>query len=786
MMRSIIKMLLANLRHKKGSFTGVIILMTILTLSYAITINNTRNLEQTADESFTARQIGDLIFQLYDSPSAEITDVLRSHPEIAGIREEHHLVMDAPMLINGEEYTDIDYLRCEQDTDLVFGGDLKSLYAHTPLNPGEVYLSYKLSRAAAYAPGSRIRLVTGSGSEEIFTVRGYYQEVVDNTQGIMLLCPSDFDRLYAGRDDVFDSGHVLFGTVELHISLQKGTDLRALEKALKEECSLYDEAWTVSTKEELWTAVTVMTSTGTRILAVYVLLLVVIVLIVIGNSIGTAVETEYVNLGILKAVGFGKKQLRAVWFLQYSLAVLIGSVLGIVLSVPATEFFGSLFSRLSNIVTSNAPAVGRCALAASAILLVCMIYVVLATSRIGRISPVRAISGGHSEIYFDSRLQMRIRKRGLSFFLAMRQLTSRMRSYLGSLMIVSLLVFFLCTVMIFTGGINADLFVTPTGDIEMNMLSGTFTQEHEPELRALCDRYDPEAEILLWTGRYMYAEDEKTLAEDYHQKAMFTNPLEGRVPDYGNEITVTELFAQKMQKQIGDTVTVKYGGKRADFVITGFIQSVHNLGGAVIQMTDEGGRRIGVEAPDRGYVQLTDLSQKTALTDALNSEMSEYFTAKEFEPNAYMKDILDTVDIIMKAVKWAVYSVTLLFAAVVVTMICRRTFLKERTDIGIFKAVGFSVPLLRRPVPLLRRQFAERFLLIAVIGSAVGCAAAALFSRRLLSVLMRFIGISRFGADFTWEIFLLPALAVSAAFFLFAYFASRRVRSVSVRELISE
>ena len=199
----------------------------------------------------------------------------------------------------------------------------------------------------------------------------------------------------------------------------------------------------------------------------------------------------------------------------------------------------------------------------------------------------------------------------------------------------------------------------------------------------------------------------------------------------------------------------------------------------VLEMTAEGGSRLGIDSLDYGYVRLSDLSQKTALTNALNEEMSEYLSAREFEPGAYMADIIDMVNLVMQIIIFAVYGVSLVFAAVVVTMICRRVFLRERTDLGIFRALGFSVPSLRL-------QFALRFLLIAVVGSAAGCLAALLGTGRLLSLLMQMIGISRFGADFTWKTLLLPSAAVSAAFFLCTYLTSRRVRKVSVRELVTK
>ncbi|GEM_PF-618009 len=775
--RSILKLLSANLRYKKGAFTGIVLLMAIMTLSYAITVSNNRNLEQTISERFDAEQIGDWIFMFVESqPEETIADLRKKHPEITQVWEERVLNLDAPVRSGDTENSDLTELKCDREIKQIFNEKLNGFQPHTPLQPGEVYLSYKLHKLEPYAIGSRIQIKTKNGYDETFTVKGYYQEVAAGTVGTALLHPADFDRIYNEKSDPWLAlRRSVYSQVNLHVCVQEGTDLRALQKTLKQECHLFQDAVSVVTKEEQQYYVMVMSATGTRIVCVFTILLVVIVLIVIGNSISTTIEMEYTDLGILKANGFHSGQLRAVWVLHYTIAILLGSVIGILLSVPATHYMGRLYTELTFILTSNQTAYGRCMLAALAILLICMIFVIFATRQIGRVSPVRAISGGYREIYFDSPLHMRIRKRGLSFFLVLRQLTSRGKSYIGSMLIVMLMVFFLCTVMIFASGMNEDLFVLPTGDIELSMLNGEFDEAKEPELQAVCERFDPAAEVLLWTGRYMYAEDERILLEIYNDPSMYAEPLEGRSPKYSNEVSVTELFAQKTEKQIGDTITVKNGDASAEFIITGYTQTVIHPGG-VLELTREGGKRIGISSPDVGYIRLSDLSQKTALTNALNAEMAEYLSAEEIEPGAFYADVIRIVDLVISVTLGMMYSVSILFTAIVVSMICRRIFLRERTDMGILRAVGFSVPKLRR-------QFALRFLLIAVVGSGLGCICSACCSVRLLSKIMRLIGITRFAANETWLTFFLPAAAVSAAFFVVSYAASRRIRTVSVREL---
>lgn len=778
-MRSIFKLLAANLRHRKGAFTGIVLLMTIVTLSYAITVSNNRNLAQTVDEGLAAQEYGDWIFQFEEKPDSALLEALRSHPEITAMHTEEILNIACPVLADGTEDSELISLRCFRESDQVYNDAVTGFQEIGTLQPGEILLSYKLSSLKSYGIGKTVKIETRDGWDESFVIRGYYQEIADPTDGIGLLCKPDFDRLYQEkRDNLFSLDRRLYGFSQLHVCTADGTDLKALEKQIKAECSIFDDAISILTKAETRYYVMISASTGTRIVAVYTALLLIIVMIVMGNSIGTTVETEYTNLGILKALGFQKGQIRAVWLMQYALALFIGSVLGVALSAPLTAILGKMFMRLSNILTSNRLALGRCSILALLILLICIFFVILATGKTGRISPVRAISGGHSEIYFDSRLQTRIRKRGMQFFLALRQLTANGKNYLGSMLIVALLVFFLCTVMVFTKGINSDLFMMPTGDIELNMLSGDFRLEQEEEIRQICSRRDPAPEVLLWTGSYMNAGDTKILVDIYNQDSLFFKPLEGRIPKYDNEITVTELFAENHGKKIGDTVTVRNGNNSAEFIITGLTQSIISPSG-VIEMNFAGGKRIGVQTADCGYIRLSQPEQKAEIVHALNDEMSDVLSAAECEPGAYIAGITKLVDLIMKLIIGVVYSISLVFAAVVVTMVCRRAFMKERTDLGIFRALGFSVPSLRM-------QFALRFLLIAAAGAAVGCLCSVCFSCRMLSVLMRIIGITRFGEAPKPYMLLIPAASVSAAFFVFAYLSSRRMRSVSVRALVSE
>ena len=181
------------------------------------------------------------------------------------------------------------------------------------------------------------------------------------------------------------------------------------------------------------------------------------------------------------------------------------------------------------------------------------------------------------------------------------------------------------------------------------------------------------------------------------------------------------------------------------------------------------------------YVEMADLSLTNKVADVLDEKYSENILRKyvEEERNTSADGIFELIDTICVVIVAVVYGISIIFSAVVISMICSKAFIKERTDIGILKSLGFTANGLRT-------QFASRFTIIAAIGSAVGGIASLFLTTPLLEVIMRMVGLTRIDSEITPLTFLFPALAVCASFFLFAYLAARKINTVEVRELISE
>ena len=197
-----------------------------------------------------------------------------------------------------------------------------------------------------------------------------------------------------------------------------------------------------------------------------------------------------------------------------------------------------------------------------------------------------------------------------------------------------------------------------------------------------------------------------------------------------------------------------------------------NDAGRCFVISYDGAERIGYEQWLRGCYSLESDEKTSEIVDALNEKFPELIEARE---NHGMME--ETYEMVIFSMQIIIYVFSLLFSLIVVHMVCARAFVQERTDIGIYKAIGFTAGKLRL-------QFAFRFLTAAALGSAIGAVFSYAFSARILGMLLRGIGITSFRTTFDIFTFVVPITVICLGFFAFAWLASRKIRQVEIRELV--
>lgn len=779
----LLTLLRANIRHRKGSFTSIILLMLIISMSLTAVLSVRDNCRQGIENAFAQADAGDLtVFIKNQKLTEELFDAVNSHPmvEKAVI---YNSICTEKTEAGGKMTNNSWFLLKLREGYRLFNSDLNGYSDHVPaLSAGEIYVTQGVLTSLECAPGDTLTLYTIGGKYE-FKIKGIVVEPLNGASVIgwkqAFISDADFERLYAeAAEKETEEKSADIAVFQIYKSADCELSNGQFKRQLNLDTGIVDKAEGSLTRDIVIHYTNLFPDIISSVLVVFITFLFVIVLIVMGHSISTGIEMDYVNLGVLKSQGFTKGKIRIVFVLQYLLAEAAGASVGMLLAVRLSRALGAVFQPITAILAEKNISFLKSLLLIFGILAISGIFVFLITKKVGKISPVRAIAGGSSEIYFDSRLKAPLCRKGLSASLALRQFISGKRRYLGTIIIVGILVFFMVTVTVLGNMVSSKSALAAMGNI-ITECDVSFREEPDEQLLAELEetiqKYSLIRKRYYLSTSYLSVNGEEIYCQIYKNSEMIENILKGRAALYENEIVITEIIADELGLKLGDKVIVSHNDQKAEYIITGIFQSTFDTG-LTFAMLLSGAERLGSAAIYSGCYSLGEPEKSGEIAAALNAEFGEVLEAKALSIENYF-DGTDKAAI--DAMRAVIYSFSIIFALVVVSMVCAKTFLQEKTDIGIYKALGFTSWNLRL-------QFAVRFLIVALSGSVLGALFSLLFSGRLLSSILRIIGITSFPVEFTAFSFLAPVCLICSCFFLFALVVSGKIGKVEVRELVTE
>ena len=789
----IILLIKKNIRYKKGSFTSIIMLMMIIALSITTIVSIKKNVPKSIEAAYD---------RVYDSSTSysignkyltdELINEVLANPMVKRVEVRKALAPES-FKYSDDKRSTFDISIMQMDTKLIrlWKEDFSGYTDTVPeLNRGEIYVPRPMAENDGVGAGDKVT-VGFKDTSYSFIIKGLVEEPSCGSSFMgykaVFINQEDFNAIYSDREEavkqdpeaVNDLYNTVYVTKEDDCDLSDAKFVSELNKATK----LGSFATGITRAESLHYQ-GLMPEIIMNIFLSFVVILTVIVFVVMSNSISSSIELNYTDLGILKAQGYDSGRLKRVFLGQYMLAETIGTVLGMVLSIPVSRLILNAFEPIIGIKINGGLNILQSIGILLGLLILSAAFIMLISGKVGRISPLRALQSGRSEVYFDSRLNTPVSGKMLSPSLALRQFTSGKRRYIASIIIASVLVFFLLTMTGMTDAVSSENAQRAMGATSEN-IAVTIPVDYSLENIKLVNEqleltenvireYTDILERYRMSQRYMLLEGVQLACEVAEDEECFTI-TKGRVPRYKNEIVVGEIYADEMGYDIGDEVKVSYQGNTGDFIITGFCTGLQDTG-RFFGMTGDGARTLRKDFAIHwaGY-KLKDTDKLEEIEKTLKDMLMEECRVNTYTPGEASSLFVQ----LSGAIKAVIYAISIIFALVVVSMVCTKTFVREKTDIGIYKSMGFTTAGLRM-------QFAVRFLIVAVLGIVIGVVLSLSFSEKLLSLLLRSMGIANFVIDFRFITVFLPIVAVALSYFVFAYMVSGNIKKVEVRNLITE
>ena len=442
------------------------------------------------------------------------------------------------------------------------------------------------------------------------------------------------------------------------------------------------------------------------ILLVVSIILIMIAFVVLRFTISFTLSEEFREIGVMKAIGIGNFKIRSLYLVKYMGLSIIGAAIGLALSFP----FGKMLMSVSSqtIIVGNQSPILVNILCAVLVMAVIYLFCYGCTGKVKKLTPIDAIRNGQTGERFRKKSLMSLGKSKFPVtpFLALNDIVSSPRRYS-----IITLTFFLCLALLF-------ILSATVSTMESNSLATAFGW-------ADCDIYlDSKilAECMLEDGHEKLEkhleEMEQTLAghgipAKCYQEIMFTLPVSfgenesniciyhgtgvamdmyeytaGIAPQNTDEIAITRIAADKLNANIGDTITIKTIDGDKEYIISAFFQSMNMQGSGIRLHSDEYINYVQAQGGINTQIFFTDHPDSKEIEQRME-EIQRIFPDFEnvktcAEAVADMVGVAGTLD----AVKSLVVVLTIVLAALITVLMERSFIAKEQGEIALMKAVG--------------------------------------------------------------------------------------------------
>ncbi|TVR86954.1 MAG: ABC transporter permease [Spirochaetaceae bacterium] len=644
--------------------------------------------------------------------------------------------------------------------------------------PGEIGVPLYYREARGLSVGDRVKVDTGASLHE-FHIAGFVRDAMMNPSIIhskrFLVHPLDYTKL---RTHHLDTEYL----IEFRLS---DTSRTAELAAAYTDAGLPDRGPSVD--HRIFRVFNALTDgMVAAVVVVLSLLLMLIAVLCLRFTIVSTIEEDYREIGVMKAIGMGRRDIRRFYLIKYIALGGVASLGGFLLSlVTMPALTGSISAFLG---AAQPPLMLQLIPPAAAALVSAMVVgsAVLILRPVHRISAVAALRSGAVEgrLRRFGVLPLRIGRRvGVNVVLGMRDVTQRPRLYA---LIVG--IFAVCAAIIlvpfhfhstmkdpsliaYMGISRSDMRI----DLRQTDLVGTRFEEMlstvaaDPEVA----RFSPQV-----TARFTMIHENGTQESMAVETGEFTRfPLEffsGGAPRDENEIALSVLRARDLNRGLGDSLVVLVNGEPRKMTVSGIYQDVTN-----------GGRTAKAPLPvDEEtvlwYSLIVDVQPGVNVAHKTAEYSRLFHPARITDLEGYIEETLGQTISQLGRVALGAIGIGLMVAILITALFLKMLIIKDTGRIAIMKSLGFSLSDIRL-------QYQSTALVLLATGVVAGTVLSNTVGERAVGLLWSFMGAAqiRFVVQPLHAYLLLPLMLASAVALTTLHSVSR-IRNTSIATTIVE
>lgn len=744
-MKKISTLTLHNLKKAKGQYIsfGVFICLTafIINIALVLAFQTFNAYDSLLDELDTA-DINFIIPQIQDHQ-----ELLAEVEEIDGVLfVEKHGGVFTPVTVREFANSDFDMNTVFYNMDEERTLNLLDVTDDSGKGDSSVYIPMYMKELGGFAEGGRITYSI-DGREHTYDISGTVLEMQYGNYGTGLIGGYFPQAVYEEFAHEYRD-HVI---AEYSLKVTGTADLSEMKNTISE--MLREKGIAILSINDRDTAKQTRTMVCTLLVVIFLALaaMILVVSIFLSNfRIRSAIEGELAQMGVLKAIGYTGHMIIASTVMPYVLVGITAAVIGIALSYAVLPFVAGILAIQSGF--SYTPDFDMMALLLVILVLtfVILLFSYISARKIHRLEPINAIRGITGEESAGQNILLFAVAAGIMVLL----------SFAGTLL--------------YNVSVKPDNFMNTLSE-ELPSVIFTAEDEKMTELKELLEGDSRVRLALEYASAPVSYEDGSLTAFVCEDFSKVTNDIcyEGRSPVKKNEIAVGNAIADNYP--IGSEIELTVGSKTADYIVTGYIQSV-NHAGAVCQLTREGYEKIG-ETMNSVNVYLQDKNADMFINEYEENHDAIIQSSVNFEQMSENGRMMYTG--IVSVIVIILFVISVLMVLLVMYVIINSMISRRRQEFGICKAIGYT----NRQLTV---KTALGFVPVVAAASIISAIAGLWYLPAINKIIFSLIGAVKNHFQISVLILIIFAILFTAVSFVISVLLSAPIKKITAYSLLRE
>ncbi|MGB4589904.1 MAG: ABC transporter permease [Clostridiaceae bacterium] len=513
------------------------------------------------------------------------------------------------------------------------------------------------------------------------------------------------------------------------------------------------------------------------------ILLIMIAVLCLSYIIKATMAEENYTIGEMKAIGFSHQAIMKLYQMKYIFLLFVASVIGYLAAIP----FGNFFSSSVILYNGNGaeewmkwvfPLVG---------LIILSLIVMLRckkTIRKNLKSSVVEMMRGEERIKKEGHYSLpKLGFKHQNLSIALGELKCNWKEYIVVFFVFVFSSFLILLPMNMKNTVENPSFMTYMGvgksDIRIDI---QYTDKLTVQKDAALSYLENDPEISRYAIYQISTVQFKNLdggleylrVENGDGSVFPLEYLDGSAPNEAKEIALSSLNATELGKEVGDNITVSYGGVENLLTVSGTYQDITYGGKTSKANIDFEEKDVEVYIIYLDVIDGINIGEKTI-------ELRNVLTGSKITPiSEFISQTLGGITDNLKLVSGAAIVISLVITMLITVMILKLITAREHSAIAIKKAIGFSNKDIRI-------QFGIRILIIQILAIFVGTFLANTLGEVVFGMMLSSMGASKITMLIEpLRSYLISPIVQLILVFITVIAGTRVVRSYHIRDQIME